>query len=464
MRKQIQFVSLTYSPQQDYIDAGTYSVTIASAETENYLSASKDVTLVIDNAEISGVTFEDDTFTYDGSEHSIFVTGLPEGATVSYDNNSQINAGTYTVKATVRMQNRQDEELTALMTINKATQVISFSAIPEKNLPADSDFQLNAISSSGLLVDYTYSYQSSMPAAEVTNGGFVRLLQAGEISITATQPGSNNYETAAPVTRILKINSSVAQVLSISINGEVVENPSAEIYYLMECGNDEDEVAIQLAVNSLATVDGGNSFTLSTPAPGIYNRSINVSSPDGSVTNTYNIRIERRFTFDAIVEQKFNNLLLINNNPETNGGYKFVSFEWYKNDRLVSTEQYFSEGNNAEDQLDPTDRFYLKLTTVEGEVLQTCQTSVQVRSSYKVTLAPNPVSVGEQLQLFADFPAEELKTMEISIHNLSGVLLKNMASNQKITSIDLPAFIQSGVYVLTCKTSKSSRTIKFIVK
>ncbi|SHJ80538.1 SprB repeat-containing protein, partial [Arenibacter nanhaiticus] len=49
---------LTYAEQQGYADAGTYQVIISSEETANYQAASKEVSLVIEKAEITGVTFE----------------------------------------------------------------------------------------------------------------------------------------------------------------------------------------------------------------------------------------------------------------------------------------------------------------------------------------------------------------------------------------------------------------------
>ena len=50
---------------------------------------------------ITGITFEDATFSYDGNEHSIYIEGdLPSGVTVSYENNGKIKEGTYTVIAT----------------------------------------------------------------------------------------------------------------------------------------------------------------------------------------------------------------------------------------------------------------------------------------------------------------------------------------------------------------------------
>src|SRR5690606_26717074 len=104
--------ALAYTPQRGYTYPGMYVVTITADETDNYLSASKTVSLVIENAEITGVTFKGNTntssFTYDGTEHSIFISALPEGATVTYSNNGKTDAGTYTVTATISKANYDD--------------------------------------------------------------------------------------------------------------------------------------------------------------------------------------------------------------------------------------------------------------------------------------------------------------------------------------------------------------------
>jgi hypothetical protein len=50
--------------------------------------------------DMSGITFNDSSFTYDGTAHSIFISGtLPEGVNVNYTGNAQTNAGNYTVTA-----------------------------------------------------------------------------------------------------------------------------------------------------------------------------------------------------------------------------------------------------------------------------------------------------------------------------------------------------------------------------
>src|SRR5690606_3500497 len=74
--------------------------TIAAGPVGNapYLPAA-DVqrTFATSKAGITGITFDDGVFTYDGTPKSIFITGVPPAGTdLSYSGNGQTNAGTYT--------------------------------------------------------------------------------------------------------------------------------------------------------------------------------------------------------------------------------------------------------------------------------------------------------------------------------------------------------------------------------
>jgi|GEM_PF-2718277 hypothetical protein len=459
---------LAYAPQQGYANAGTYTVTIASDETDNYLSASKEVTLVIEKGEITGMAFEDGAnskiVTYDGTEHSVFVTGIPEGATVVYDNNGQVDAGTYTVTATVSKENYNDVILTIVMEIEKASQNIVFEVPSDRTLRGHDSFRLEAAATSGLSVTYSYSYASENPAATVSADGLVTLLEPGQITITATQQGNHNYKAAEPVTQKLNVLGDQATIKSIVINGKVYENLSQDIYYLIDCGSDENEVSVQLEPIKGSTIDTKTTFTIATPKPGIYNKSVTVTSEDGVDSATYHITIEKTFNFEDIVIQKFNNVLLVNNNPKTNGGYKFVKYDWYKNDIHVGSEQYYSQGPNATDQIDENDDFYVLMTMENGQTLKSCSTKIQMKSSNTVFLTPNPVSAGAEMQFHADFSKEELETMELSITTLQGGLLQHIRSNQSKTAIRLSDRLPVGVYVLICKTKWRTKSLKFIVK
>jgi large repetitive protein len=101
--------------------AGTAHITVSVAESSAWNPAAATMTLTVGKAKITGVSFEDAAFTEDGAEHKIELTGsLPEGTSVSYENNVQKAPGTYTAKAIIDGGvNYESLELTAVLTINE---------------------------------------------------------------------------------------------------------------------------------------------------------------------------------------------------------------------------------------------------------------------------------------------------------------------------------------------------------
>ena len=101
--------------------AGTAHITVSVAESSAWNPAAATMTLTVGKAKITGVSFEDAAFTEDGAEHKIELTGsLPEGTSVSYENNVQKAPGTYIAKAIIDGGvNYESLELTAVLTINE---------------------------------------------------------------------------------------------------------------------------------------------------------------------------------------------------------------------------------------------------------------------------------------------------------------------------------------------------------
>ncbi|MDN3673462.1 BspA family leucine-rich repeat surface protein [Flavobacterium branchiarum] len=453
---------LVYMPQQGYIDSGTYPIEISAAETTNYLAVSKTISLVIQKADLTGIVFNGANFTYDGMSHSLAVSGLPTGATVVYTNNNQTQAGTYQVTALVTLANYNDLELTATLIIDKANQFITFDPIPVKNFSNGSTFQLNATASSGENVYYTYSYSTPNPAATVTPAGLVQLLAPGSILITAHQDGNQNYNPAETVEQELIITSSDNSIREIIINNRVYKNPDSELHYLIDCNDNTDIVNIQVKTEIGNQVSPGLTFTIQTPRPGIYRQKIIVTAPDGS-TRDYEIIIEKRFDFEDIVVSKFDNVLLVNNNPQTNGGFEFVAYEWYKNGTLISTEQYYSAGDNSSDHLGSKSVYTVRVKTKMGIWLTTCEIEISQKRSYSLKLVPNPVYSGTVLKVISDFPTEELKDLKISIYDLTGRLILEKPSNQNSTEIIIPSGLTPAVYVLRFDTGRTVKALKFLV-
>ncbi|MFD2826406.1 MBG domain-containing protein [Leeuwenhoekiella polynyae] len=455
---------LVYTPQQGYTAAGTYTVMVKASATTNYLAASKEVSLQINNAEITGVSFTNDVVTYDGKAHGVYVKNLSEGATVTYDNNEQTEAGTYTVTATISQENFRDKVFTAELVIEKAPQQITFDELPVKHLEQDSDFELDASTSSGLPVSYTYTYTQEEPAAVVSENGIVSLLNSGVLEITATQNGNANYLEATPITRTLKVNSNDSSVNKVVINGNVYDNPATEIYYRIACDESSSAVSIEIYSEYNASVNSGLDFVVNTPSPGVYKKDIQVTSQDGTSSTTYHLNVEKPFDFNAIVEQKFNNTLLVNNNPETNGGYEFAAYEWYIDGRLVGTDQYYSAGDAATDTLDPNSMYEVVITTTDGDVIHTCASRIQLKKAGKLYVAPNPVFAGSSVNILADFEPELLKGVIYSVYNQQGVLIQSLKCHGAKTPLIIDQGTPSGVYMLIGSGNLREQSVKFIVR
>ncbi len=122
----------------------------------------------LDPNNFEGLVFEDTSVTYDGKPHTIVVSNLPEGATVTYlDELQYIDAGEYVVRAVVKMDGYNDLSLSATLTINKA----KIDGVKFENKTVEWDGKEHFIYVSGLPsgvdVDYTNNGQSLVGVYEV---------------------------------------------------------------------------------------------------------------------------------------------------------------------------------------------------------------------------------------------------------------------------------------------------------
>ncbi|SHH63274.1 T9SS type A sorting domain-containing protein [Flavobacterium defluvii] len=449
----------------NYNTVGTYVITWSYNDGNGNITTQPQ-TVKVAASPLNAVTFADAQFTYDGNTHSLQVANLPSGASVTYSaNNASTNAGTYVVTATVTPpagSHCAGITLTANLVINKAPQQITFNAIPVKTLGANNSFNLTAASSSNLAVTYTSTYTTPLAPATVSASGTVNMLRAGEMHITAHQAGDNNYLPAADVTQTLVILNNNIDVKRIVLGTKVFENPGKVINYVLPCG--ETNPSVSVVNESGAIITPSANFTIQTPKPGIYNQNVTITSQDGTLSATYSITVEKPFNFFDIVKQKFNNVLLVNNNPQTNGGYDFVSYEWFKNGQSIGTGQYYSVGNSITDLLDPTADYSVKMTTRDGKVLQTCPSKITLTNTLAAKLYPNPIEIGKVITVEADFPTEELEKMQISLYSVTGQLVKTVQSSTAKTEIQLPQTTESNMYLVVLETPNIKKSFKVIVK
>lgn len=120
--------TIEYSAPTEYVDAGVYEIT-ATVKAEDYVDASLSATLTINKAKIEEVEFADKCVTWDGNAHEICVESpLPDGVSVSYDNNSQTEVGEHEITAHFDVGNNYlpIEDMKATLTIAEKTYTVTF--------------------------------------------------------------------------------------------------------------------------------------------------------------------------------------------------------------------------------------------------------------------------------------------------------------------------------------------------
>ncbi len=109
--------------------------------------------------------------------------------------------------------------------------------------------------------------------------------------------------------------------------------------------------------------------------PGLDTLFYTLFSKDGIYREDDTLLIETPIPFEAIAGQKWNNVIFINNNSFTNGGYEFSDYKWFRNGNPVGEAQFYSAGPGSADTLDPKDIYKVLMHTTDGMRISTCEGS-----------------------------------------------------------------------------------------
>jgi len=153
--------------------------------------------------------------TYDGTQKTAGATTSRGDLTVTFTYDGGIvapaDAGRYRVIGTIQDANYEGSAL-GTMTIAKAAQRIAFPALAARTL-SEMPFDLPALASSGL----TPAYASSDTTVATVIGSQVRTVGPGAAMITAYQAGDDNYESAAPMKRLLIVRSQKPRIVVLPV-------------------------------------------------------------------------------------------------------------------------------------------------------------------------------------------------------------------------------------------------------
>lgn len=228
-----QSAQVTYSANNNSVDAGDYTVT-ATVTCEGYKTLNLTAKLTINKATITGLTISDETYSYDGSAHSVELIGqVPQGSTVAYScaenpaiTNSATETGSYTITATVTNKNYETFTATATLKITASEK--------ERHICSHGGKLYFANALDG---DKLYSYTAEDGVTKIS----------GDVPYSFTEMGGNLYF------RSYTALASSVKTVTATTNGEGV-NPviTAKGEYLCSDGSN-----LYYAVNGLTQAKSG---------------------------------------------------------------------------------------------------------------------------------------------------------------------------------------------------------------
>ena len=226
------------------LQAGPVTITATQAETVNYASGSITASFTINKANpiITNFTIANQTYSSGGTftltpptsddspgEFS-YTSSQPNIASVSGTTVSILQAGPVTITATqAETVNYASGSITASFTINKANPIITNFTIANQTYSSGGTFTLTPLTPPTSNSTGAFSYTSYPPNIVSVSGTTVTMLQAGTVTITATQAETTNYASGS-ITASFTIN---INIIPYNLLSELYANKS--LIYLSDC-------------------------------------------------------------------------------------------------------------------------------------------------------------------------------------------------------------------------------------
>jgi hypothetical protein len=151
-----------------------------------------------------------------------------------------------------------------------------------------------------------------------------------------------------------------------------------------------------------------------------------------------------------VLSQRWNDMLVVNTDEATNGGYRFSKIQWYKNGALISGEDLTYLYDAA---LDPTVDYHIVAETQYGTFVS-CGFRPAIVTSEGITVYPNPVQAGEEVTITGASSVHSIR-----LYSVLGVFLESVAPSAEV-KIRMPNV--AGIYLIQVNID-NTRTKTFTV-
>ena len=240
------------------------------------------------------------------------------------------------------------------------------------------------------------------------------------------------------------------------------DNNEVTISFNMISGNPAAtfNVVYETGLQASGTINN-NTATFTTPnVPGTYNA---VFTVDGC---SYDIVVRvpmSSYSYTGtlpLMDQRWNDVVVVNCNPETNGGHTFVGFQWYHNGVAIPGAIY----SNYQDKAGLNGFYSVELTEQDADgnmiTYMACEQYFDGVSGVKVY--PVPANVRQEITIELDLTSEELDGAVLDIYSVTGAHISHVTDLQPITKIE--GFKAQGTYFGRILTGTNDiKTVKFII-
>jgi len=335
----------------------------------------------------------------------------------------------------------------------KASQSLVLNELANRTF-GDNPFDLNGSASSGLPVTYTNNNNEILSI----EGNIATILKAGEVVITASQPGNQNYEAATPVKQTLTINKASQSITFNILPEKTYGDPSFELSSTTSTGLPatftSSNPAVVTVEGSEATILGAGSATITASLDG--NDNYLPASTDQTITVN---KAAQSITFDELPTLQADDAPFELAASATSGlPVSFVS----QNESIAvvtgNTLTVVAAGETTVSALQQGNDNYLAAEEVMRTLVVEEVTGWPTELTERVKIYPNPTQSFIEVALPATTGSVEYQLTKINGEIVRDGVIIPGARKKSISIEDVPP----GIYILSINGPTYSQTFRVI--
>jgi hypothetical protein len=194
--------------------------------------------------------------------------------------------------------------------------------------------------------------------------------------------------------------------------------------------------------------------------PGTYGMTIEIDGCSYYVSLTVPV-LDNNLAGHQLIDTRWDDVVVVNNNPSVNGGYTFLTYQWYKNGEIIpgATGQYYQEVGGLDGYYSVTLTYVDKET---GAIVEITTCAVNFLNDNTMKIYPVPAAVNQPVVIETGLTDEELQGAILDIFDAKGAHIQHVSTVQSITVID--GFKAQGAYFGRIVTGDNQiKTVKFVV-